>query len=69
MTSGRLCNYYRDEVKDDASKNSAVNFRIDNSNTVTSKSFQCETKKLGSKPVDNITLQTKVFICSIKVFE
>ena len=37
MTSGRLWNYYRDEINDDANEN--ANSRINNSETITSKSF------------------------------
>ena len=47
MTSGSLWNYYRDEINDDVNEN-AYNNRINNNETVTSKSFEYETKLIGS---------------------
>ena len=32
MRSGNLCNYYRDEINDDANENNAGNNRINNKN-------------------------------------
>ena len=52
MTSGSLWNYYRDEVNDDANENNAGNYRIDNSKTVTSKSFEYKTTIIGSTPAE-----------------
>ena len=37
MTSGRLWNYYRDEINDDANEN--VNSRINKNKKISSKSF------------------------------
>ena len=39
MTSGRLWNYYRDKMDDDANENNADNYRIDNGKIGTGKSF------------------------------
>ena len=44
MTSGSLWKYYSDEMNDDANEIDADNQRIDNSRTVTGKSFECKTK-------------------------
>ena len=35
MTSGSLCNYYRDEGNDDATENNADNYEIKNNNIIT----------------------------------
>ena len=40
MISERLWNYYRDKVNDDASENNVASNRINNSRTITSKSFE-----------------------------
>ena len=51
MTPGSLWNYYRDEVNDSANESNDVNnFRINNSKTTTSKSFEYQTKLIGSAP-------------------
>ena len=45
MTSESFWNYYRDQVNDNAYKNNdAGNYRINNNNTTTSKSFEYKTK-------------------------
>ena len=45
MKSGSLWNYYRNEANNDANENNdAGNYRINNSNTTTSKSFEYKTK-------------------------
>ena len=45
MTSRSLWNYYRDEVNDSADENNdANNFRINNSETTRSKSFEYKKK-------------------------
>ena len=46
MTSGSLWNYYRDEINDDVNENT-YNNRINNNKTITSKSFEYETKLIG----------------------
>ena len=54
MASGSLWSYYRDEVNDDANeKNDVGNYRINNSKTTTSRSFEYKTKITGSTPADN----------------
>ena len=54
MTSGHLWNCYRGEMNDDANENnSAGNYRINNSQTTTSKSFEYKTKIMGSGPANN----------------
>ena len=60
MTSGSLWKYYSDEMNDDANENDADNQRIDNSRTVTGKSFECKTKITGSTPNGNNTLNAEV---------
>ena len=44
MTSGSLWNHCRHEMNDDANENNADIYRIDNSKTVTSESFEYKTK-------------------------
>ena len=45
VTSESFWNYYRDQVNDNAYKNNdAGNYRINNNNTTTSKSFEYKTK-------------------------
>ena len=55
MTSRSLRNYYRDKMNDDPNKNNTDNYRIDNSKTVTSKSFEYKTKTTGCTAADNNT--------------
>ena len=62
VLSGNLWNYYRDEMNNDASKNNADNYRIINNKTKTCRSFNYNTKTIGSSVVDNKTLDTKVFV-------
>ena len=57
-----LWNCYRDEVNDDANENNADNYRIDNSNTLISKSFEYKAKIMGSTPANNNTLDTEVVV-------
>lgn len=53
LTSGSLCNYYRDDVKHDANENNAENtFRLNIRKTTTSKSLKCKTKIIVSTPSD-----------------
>ena len=47
-------------MNDDAIENDANNYRIDNSKTVTGKSFEHKTKITESTSVDNNTLGTEV---------
>ena len=62
MTSGSLLNSYRDKVNDDVNEFNADNYRIDNSKTVTSRSFEYKTKIIGSTPTDKNTLDTEVVV-------
>ena len=46
MTLGILCNYYRDEVNDDANENNAAgNYRINNNQTTASKCLSIRQKR------------------------
>ena len=47
MTSGNFWNYYRDEVNDSTLENDDNGNQINNSKTMTSKSFEYETKIIG----------------------
>ena len=63
MTSVSLRNYYRDEMNDDVNENNVVgNYRINNNNikTITSKSFESETKIITCTPDS---------CCSIRIFK
>ena len=62
MASGRLWNYYRDEVDDDANENDAANNRINKDKTTTSKSFEYKTKLIGNMPNNNNILDAEVVV-------
>ena len=63
MTSGRLWNYYRDEMIDDANENNdAGNYRTNNNNKTASKFFDFKTKIIGNTPADNNTLDTEFVV-------
>ena len=62
VTSGSLWNYYRDEVNDAGNENNTDNYRINYNKTVTSKSFKCKTKILGSTSDDDNTLDTEFVV-------
>ena len=47
-TIGSPWNYYRDEVNDNANETNTDNYRINNNKTITSKSFEYNTKLIGS---------------------
>ena len=64
MTSKSQCNYYRDEINNDANEN--VNNTINNNKTVPSKSFEYKTKLIGSKPDDKNILDAEVVV-SLKI--
>ena len=49
---GSLWNYYRDEINDDVNKNNAARNKVNNNKTITSKSFGCKEKLIGSTPND-----------------
>ena len=58
MTSGRLWNYYRDEVNDSANQTDKNNM-TNNNKTTTSKSFKQKTKIIG-RTANNARLITVV---------
>ena len=60
MTLVSLWNYYRDEINDDANEN--VNNRINNNKTIANKSFEYNTKLIGSTTNDNNTLDAEVVV-------
>ena len=60
MTSGIFWNSYIDETNDDANEN--VNNRINNNKTITSKSFKCNTKLVGSTRNNNNILGAEVIV-------
>ena len=47
-TIGSSWNYYRDEVNDNANETNTDNYRINNNKTITSKSFEYNTKLIWS---------------------
>ena len=49
-------------MNNDANENNANNYRVDNSKTVTSKSFEYKAKIRGSTPDDNNTLGTNAAV-------
>ena len=60
MTSGRLWNYYRDEINDDANEN--ANSRINKNKKITSKYFHYKQKLTGSTPNDSNILDTEIVV-------
>ena len=63
MTVSSFWNYYRDEVNDSANDNNHANsFRINNSKTTTSKSFEYKTKLIESTPNNDCRLDVEVFL-------
>ena len=63
MKSEILWNFSRDEVHGDPIENDdAVNYRINNNKTTTSKSFEYNTKRIGSTPDNNSTLDKEVAV-------
>ena len=75
VTSRSLWNFDRDEINDDGNENDNANNRINNSKTITSKSFEHKTKILGNTP-NNINTTTTTnnnnrhrSCCFIKIFE
>ena len=45
MTSGKLWNYFRDEINDAAKENNSDNYKRTNKKTTTSRSLEYKTKK------------------------
>ena len=61
MISARSWNYCWDKVNYDANEDYAAgNYRVNNRKTITSKSFKCKTKIIGSTPAYNKRLDTEV---------
>ena len=59
VTSGRVWNYYRDEMNGDANKNEN-DYRVNTKKTTTSKSFDYKTKIIGSTPANKNRLYREV---------
>ena len=57
-----MCNYYRDEVNDDANENNADRNKINKNKTITSKSFECKATLIGRTPNNKNILDAKVII-------
>ena len=63
MTLSSFWNYYRDEINYSANENNHANsFRINNSKTTTSKSFEYKTKLIESTPNNDYRLDTEVVV-------
>ena len=62
ITSGSLCNYYRDEINDDANENNDDCNKINNNKTIISKSSEYKTKIIARTPFNNNTLKVEVVV-------
>ena len=62
MASGSLWNYCRNEVNENANKNHANNYRINNNKIITSIYFMYKTKIIESMSNDNNTLDAEVIV-------
>ena len=63
MSTEGLWGYYRDELNDDANKiDAADNNSQNNDQVITNKSVKYRARIIGSTPVDNNALDTKVVI-------
>ena len=62
MTSGSFWNYYRDVINSDTNTNNTARNKIYNNKMITYKSFEYETKLLGSMPNNNNILGTEVAV-------
>ena len=62
MTTGRLWNYYRDEINDDENENDDNGNKINNNKTTASRSFKYKTKITGSTPDNASRLNAKVVV-------
>ena len=63
MTSERLWNYYRNKLNASVNENNdATNQRINNSNTMTSRSFEIKTKIIGSTTNNNSRLSAEFIV-------
>ena len=61
MTSGRLWNYYRDEVNNHANENDDANNNEINNNTIKSKSFEYK-RKIRRTLADNNKLDAEIVV-------
>ena len=61
-----MWNYYRGKINDDANENNAANNRINNNKTITSKSFECKTKLIGTTPNNNSNLLDAEVVVPLK---
>ena len=69
MTLERLCNYYRNKLNASVNENNdATNQRINNSNTMTSRSFEIKTKIIGSTTNNNSRLSAEFIVLKISGF-
>ena len=62
MTSGSVWIYFRNEIIDSAIENNDDGHKINNNKTITSKSFKCRTKIIGTTPDDNNLLNVEVVV-------
>ena len=62
MTSGRLWNYYRDEVNDFPNEIDDNDNMINNNKATTNKYFVYKTKIIGRTSSDNSRLNAEVFV-------
>ena len=62
MASENLWGYYREELNDDVNELNDDSYRLNNEKTATNKYFEYKTKIMGSTPIINSTLDTKVVV-------
>ena len=62
ITSGSLCNYYRDEINDGANGNNDDCNKINNNKTIISKFSEYKTKKIARTAFNNNTLNVEVVV-------
>ena len=68
VTSGRLWNYYRDEVNDDSNEDNAADIKISNKKTLTGKYFEYKAKSIGSMPNNNNNILDAEVVVPLKHF-
>ena len=62
MTLGSLWNYYRDETNDDKNESNWHRSRLNNSKRIRSKTFEYNTKLIGSTLNDNNIIDAEVVV-------
>ena len=62
IISGRLWNYFRDEITGDANENDAARIKINNNRTITRESFEYKTKLTGTTQNNKNILGTEVVV-------